>query len=95
MRNSLAVLLIASTPGAAWGASPTPVPLPPTIPAPRDTPYPGLIALSVDPFVCRSTRWCIVMPEVASASRAYRSGASAMEISRRRHRREAGLCCAI
>ena len=50
MRHLRTSLLMASLPGAAFGALPTAVPLPTAIPAPRDTPFPRPTVLSV---VCR------------------------------------------
>jgi predicted metalloprotease with PDZ domain len=46
MRRVLPVLLLAGAP--AWAAPPVPVPLPPSIPAPQDRPFPGALTLMVD-----------------------------------------------
>ncbi len=44
----LATASLATLPARARQAPPTPLPMPPAVPLPRDTPYPGTIALSVD-----------------------------------------------
>jgi len=51
MRLSLlaaALLVSAATPALAQRHTPTPVPMPPAIEAPQDTPYPGTIELNID-----------------------------------------------